>query len=280
MRQNTFLPTANNLNTIPGLIRLIVPDETDFFVTIFVLMQNELKKNGYAEREFLDGPRSRWKEFVFTMNVVREFIRGFRKLHFIGPCITVFGSARFAEGHKYYELARKVGAGIAAEGFTTITGGGPGIMEAANRGAKEAGGRSVGCNIVLPHEQQPNPYLDKWVDIRYFFVRKVLLSKYSYGFVVLPGGFGTLDEFYEALTLVQTKKMSDFPIVVMCKDFHRHLIAHMELLKTEKTISPNDTDLIFFTDSPEEAVAWLRKRTEKRFGLMRVKPSLFFAERY
>lgn len=247
---------------------------------IFATMSNNLNGNGLTEREFLDGPKSRWKEFVFTMKVVREFIRGFRKLHFIGPCITVFGSARFAEGHKYYELARKIGAGIAEIGFTTITGGGPGIMEAANRGAKEAGGRSVGCNIVLPHEQRPNPYLDKWVDIRYFFVRKVLLSKYSYGFVVLPGGFGTLDEFYEALTLVQTKKVSDFPIVVMCKDFHRHLIAHMDLMKTEKTISPNDTDLIFFTDSPDEAVAWLRKRTEKRYGLMRVKPSLFFAEKY
>jgi uncharacterized protein (TIGR00725 family) len=164
--------------------------------------EHQPKSAHIEEREFLEGPRSRWEEFVFTLSVVREFVRGFRTLHFVGPCITVFGSARFKPGHEYYELAREVGGGLAKIGFTTLTGGGPGIMEAANRGAKEQGGISVGCNIVLPHEQNPNPYLDKWVNIRYFFVRKVLLSKYSYGFVVLPGGFGTLDEFFEALTLV------------------------------------------------------------------------------
>src|SRR5690606_19893038 len=139
----------------------------------------------------------------FTLKILFEFIRGFRALHFVGPCVTVFGSARFKEDHPAYEQARQVGAGLAKLGFTVMTGGGPGIMEAANRGAKDVGGRSVGCNIVLPFEQTANPYLDRWVNIRYFFVRKVLLTKYSYGFVVMPGGFGTLDEYFEALTLIQ-----------------------------------------------------------------------------
>ncbi len=230
----------------------------------------ELPKKAHAdERDFLEGPRSRWEEFVFTLTVTREFIRGFRKLHFVGPCVTVFGSARFRPGHEYYELAREVGKGLAKIGFTTMTGGGPGIMEAANRGAKEAGGMSVGCNIVLPHEQKPNPYLDKWVNIRYFFVRKVLLSKYSYGFVVMPGGFGTLDEFFEALTLIQTGKVLQFPIVVMCKDFHAHLRAHIDQMESAKTISEKDEELLFFTDDPEEAVNFIRKKTDGQFGLRR-----------
>lgn len=227
------------------------------------------------ERDFLDGPRSRWQEFTFVLTVLREFIRGFRKLHFVGPCVTVFGSARFKPGHEYYELAREVGKGLARIGFTTMTGGGPGIMEAANRGAKEAGGVSVGCNIVLPYEQKPNPYLDKWVNIRYFFVRKVLLSKYSFGFVVMPGGFGTLDEFFEALTLVQTGKVSHFPIVVMCKEFHSHLQAHIDRMEETKTISPEDEQLLFFTDDPEEAVEFIRKKTDGQFGLVRKKRIIF-----
>jgi hypothetical protein len=231
-----------------------------------------------AERAFLDGPRSRWKEFTFTISVAWEFIKGFRKLHFVGPCITVFGSARFKEGHEYYELARKVGAGIAQIGFTTMTGGGPGIMEAANRGAYEAKGRSVGCNIVLPHEQKPNPYLDKWVSIRYFFVRKVLLLKYSYGFVVLPGGFGTLDEFFEALTLIQTRKILQFPVVVMCKDFHRELLAHIAVMEKTNTISPGDIDLLYFTDSPEDAMRWLQAKTDKQFGLQKRKAQALLGE--
>ncbi len=229
------------------------------------------------ERDFLEGPRSRWQEFIFVLTVMRELIRGFRKLHFVGPCVTVFGSARFQPGHEYYELAREVGKGLARIGFTTMTGGGPGIMEAANRGAKEAGGKSVGCNIVLPHEQKPNPYLDKWVNIRYFFVRKVLLSKYSYGFIVMPGGFGTLDEFFEALTLIQTGKFFQFPIVVMNKKFHEHLIAHIARMEEAKTISPEDEELLFFTDDPEEAVEWLRKKTEGQFGLTR-RPRRILAE--
>lgn len=219
------------------------------------------------EKYFLKGPSGRGSEFMFTLKVIREFIRGFRKLHFVGPCITVFGSARFKEGHPYYELAREMGKRISDLGFTVLTGGGPGIMEAANRGAKEANGRSVGCNIVLPHEQRPNPYLDKWVDIKFFFVRKVLLSKYSYAFVVLPGGFGTLDEMFEAVTLVQTGKMERFPIVVMGNEFHKELREHIAKMEKEGTISAADKDLIMFTDSPDEAIAYLKDNAISRFGL-------------
>ena len=169
------------------------------------------------EIKFLSGPQSRWKELTFTISVLFEFIKGFRALHFIGPCVTIFGSARFVDGHPYYEKTEELAGKIAQLGFTILTGGGPGIMEAANKGAQEVGGRSVGCNIKLPHEQKPNPYLDKWVNIKYFFVRKVLLVKYSFAFVVMPGGFGTLDEFFEALTLIQTKMIDEFPIVIFDK---------------------------------------------------------------
>lgn len=219
------------------------------------------------ERAFLEGPRSRKKEFVFVIKVLWEFIRGLRKLHFVGPCVTVFGSARFKEGHQYYELAREAGKGIAKLGFTVMTGGGPGIMEAANRGAKEEGGMSVGCNIILPHEQHPNPYLDTWVDIRFFFVRKVLLSKYSYAYVVMPGGFGTLDELFEAVTLVQTGKMLHFPIVVMGMDYHKKLREHFEMMIAEGTIARADLEIILFTDSVEEAMNWLQIKAIEKFKL-------------
>jgi uncharacterized protein (TIGR00730 family) len=198
-----------------------------------------------------------------------DFIRGFRALHFVGPCITVFGSARFQEDHPYYKLARDLGGAIARMGFTVMTGGGPGIMEAANRGARDVGGRSVGCNIRLPFEQHHNPYLDRWVTIDYFFVRKVLLMKYSYGFVIMPGGFGTLDEMFEALTLIQTKKVKNFPVVVMGSEFWsemRELIDHMV---KGSTISPEDIDLICWTDSVPEAIAHLHDRAIKQFGLKR-----------
>lgn len=224
-----------------------------------------------SEAEFLEGPRSRWKELKFLFKVMREFVYGFRKLHFTGPCITVFGSARFDENHKYYIEARRIGQEIAKLGFTIITGGGPGIMEAANRGAKDAGGRSIGCNIILPHEQHPNKYLDKWVDFDLFFVRKTLLSKYSYGFVVMPGGYGTLDEFFEALTLIQTGKFQKFPIVLMGKEYHADLIKHLERLSVEKTIDPVDLRLFLVTDSVEEAIAHIAKYAIEGFGLKKTK---------
>ncbi len=172
-----------------------------------------------ADEVMLEGPHSRLDEFITLLRVTRDFLRGFRVLHFVGPCVTVFGSARAKPGDANYELARAVGAAIARLGFTVMTGGGPGIMEAANRGAKEAGGRSVGCNIQLPFEQAPNPYLDRSVTMHYFFVRKALLIKYSYAFVVMPGGAGTLDELFEALTLIQTGKIKNFPIVIMGTEY-------------------------------------------------------------
>src|ERR1700751_4986630 len=181
-----------------------------------------------ADEIFLEGPRSRFDELITLFRVLLDFLRGFRVLHFVGPCVTVFGSARIKEDHPSYELARKMGAAIAQLGFTVMTGGGPGIMEAANRGAKEVGGRSVGCNIELPLEQKPNDYLDRCVTLHYFFVRKTLLVKYSYAFVFMPGGAGTLDELFEALTLIQTGKIKNFPIVIMGTDYWRELIELMK----------------------------------------------------
>lgn len=235
-----------------------------------------MSPNNQQELTFLKGPQSRWKEFTFTTKVVREFIKGFRAFHFAGPCVTIFGSARFPEDHPYYIEARKLGAALAQTGYTILTGGGPGIMEAANRGAKDVNGKSIGCNIILPFEQTPNPYLDKWVDLDLFFVRKTILIKYSLAFVVMPGGFGTLDEFFEALTLIQTGKIKKFPIVLFCKEFHAKLMDYIVHMKDGKTISPEDIDLMLYTDSIEEAVAFIKEKTVEPFGLAYknpVKPS-------
>lgn len=220
-----------------------------------------------SEIIFLKGPQSRWKELLFTLKTMREFIYGFRKLHFLGPCITIFGSARFKADHPYYELCRKAAAEFAGLGFTIMTGGGPGLMEAANRGAKDIGGRSVGCNIQLPNEQQHNSYLDKWVYIRHFFIRKVLLVKYSFAFVVMPGGYGTMDEFFEALTLIQTHKIKDFPIIIFGKDYHCNLLKHIERMQEETTVTTSDTALFLVTDSIEEAVSLIREKSIKKYAL-------------
>jgi uncharacterized protein (TIGR00730 family) len=228
-----------------------------------------------TEIKFLQGPQSRWQELKFTIKVFIEFIKGFRSLTFVGPCVTIFGSARYPEGHEYYELTRKMGAEVAKLGFTVMTGGGPGLMEAANRGAKEVNGRSVGCNIVLPFEQKPNPYLDKWVDIKYFFVRKTLLIKYSYGFVCMPGGYGTLDEFFEALTLIQTEKIKNFPVIVVGKQYHEEMMNHVRLMKDKGTISPEDEFLFSLTDSVEEAIQILKEQSIKRFELRHEEPKPF-----
>lgn len=233
------------------------------------------------ERFFLEGPKSRESEFWEVLRILREFIRGFRVLHFVGPCVTVFGSARFKEDHPYYQLAREVGAALARTGFTVMTGGGPGVMEAANRGAKEAGGTSIGCNIILPFEQDPNPYLDEMVEFNYFFVRKVMLVKYSYAFIVCPGGVGTMDELFEALTLIQTKKIQDFPIVLMGKAYYEPMIEFMHKMVAEKTISEVDLNLFLVTDSIEEALAHIEKYAIEKFGLQRRKvptPSVLLGE--
>ncbi len=226
-----------------------------------------------GERTLLAGPQDRSSELLRTIRIGLEFMRGFRKLHWVGPCVTVFGSARFGEEHPYYAMGRALGAEIARAGFTVMTGGGPGLMEAANRGATEVQGRSVGCNIELPLEQSPNQYLDTFVEFRYFFVRKVMLAKYSYAFVALPGGFGTLDELFEILTLIQTRKIRDFPCVLMGRDYWQPLI---EFLRDRPlafhTIAPADLDRLFVTDSAEEAASHIRDVALTDFGLRYRKP--------
>ncbi len=233
-----------------------------------------------SEQRFLEGPRSRVREFLFVIKVVREFIKGFRHLHFIGPCVTYFGSARFGEDHPYYDAARKLARRTSELGFATMTGGGPGIMEAANRGAFESGGYSIGCNIVLPQEQKENPYLHKWVTFRYFFVRKVLLVKYSYAFIVLPGGMGTMDELFESLTLIQTGKIQNFPVVLFGKQYWQKLIDLMEEMVRQGTISARDLDLLLVTDSIDETIAHLQKYSIERYNLKKpkVRPSSLLGE--
>jgi hypothetical protein len=223
------------------------------------------------ERFFLEGPRARRRELWSVLAILREFIRGFRALHFVGPCVTVFGSARFKEDHPYYAVARTVGQRLAKLGFTVMTGGGPGIMEAANRGAKEAGGYSVGCNIVLPKEQKINAYLDRWVTFSHFYVRKVMLVKYSYAFVVMPGGIGTMDEFFEAAELIQTKKIESFPLILFVKDYWRPLVEFLNAMVEAGTIAREDLDLLVFTDSVDEAMAHIQKHAVEQFGLVRRK---------
>jgi hypothetical protein len=232
---------------------------------------------------FLEGPQRRIAELARATRIFFEFLRGFRALHFAGPCVTVFGSARFTEIHPYYRMARLVGAELAKAGFTVMTGGGPGIMEAANRGAKDVGGRSIGCNIVLPQEQKHNPYLDQWITFRYFFVRKVMLVKYSYAFVALPGGFGTLDEVFETATLIQTAKIREFPLVLMGKDFWDPLLAFMaERLVQARTIDAVDLQRIIVTDSAEEAGRAITEVAKRKFNLTygsRIKRRFLFGER-
>lgn len=225
-----------------------------------------------TEIRFFAGHQDRWENFKYAVNVFFEFIKGFRALHFVGPCVTVFGSARFKEDHPFYKQARELSGEIAKLGFTIMTGGGPGIMEAANRGAMDVGGKSVGCNIILPREQQPNPYVDKWVDIKYFFVRKMLLMKYSYAFIVMPGGFGTLDEFFEAITLIETRKIEMFPIIIFDREFYQNIIEHNQKMLEAGTISLNDQKLYIVTDSIPDAIKYIKEKSIMAFGLKYMKP--------
>jgi uncharacterized protein (TIGR00730 family) len=219
-------------------------------------------------QHFLQGPQRRTSELLRAIRIFIELMRGFRALHFVGPCVTVFGSARFKEDHPYYVLAREVGSRLARVGFTVMTGGGPGIMEAANRGAKDVGGASVGCNIELPAEQKPNPYLDHWITFRHFFVRKLMLVKYSYAFIAMPGGFGTLDEIFETATLIQTRKIQEFPLVLRGKDYWRPLVDFLrDRLIPSGTIDTADSERILITDSAEEAVASVTEVGLRSFGL-------------
>lgn len=212
-----------------------------------------------VEKQFLAGERDRGADLESATRIFLEFLRGFESLDFHGSCVTVFGSARFRPSHEYYKMARTLGKRLAKEGYVTMTGGGPGIMEAANRGAREGKGLSLGCNIELPKEQEPNPYLDQFIEFDHFFVRKMMLIKYSCAFVVMPGGFGTMDELFETLTLIQCAKIEKFPVILMGTDFWKHMRKFVQhSMIAEKTISPGDLDLIQSTDDFDEAIEWIK----------------------
>jgi uncharacterized protein (TIGR00730 family) len=232
------------------------------------VVQRRVARKEATERRYLEGPQSRGFELVHALRIFGEYLRGLRALHFVGPCVTVFGSARTTADDPTYELGRRTGALLADAGFTVMTGGGPGIMEAANRGAREAGGRSIGCNIQLPVEQAANPYVDRMVTFQHFFVRKVMLVKYSYGFVALPGGFGTFDEVFEAATLIQTGKIRNFPVVLLGTSFWLPLLDEMRsTMLPRHAITDADLDRLSLTDSPDEAVAHVLDVATRTFGL-------------
>lgn len=238
-----------------------------------------LKKSDTA---FLSGPLSRFKELWSVFSIAKEFVKGFRTLHFVGPCVTVFGSARFAEDHPYYQLGVAYGKGIAQIGLTTLTGGGPGVMEAANRGAFENGGRSVGINITLPFEQKANPYIQVGLEMEHFYVRKTMLMKYSLAFVVLPGGMGTLDELFELITLIQTNKVAKIPIILHGKAYWAPLMEMIITMRNEATIYPEDINLVFYTDDVEEGLEYIAKNISQQAKAHQIKlmkkSHWFFAE--
>jgi uncharacterized protein (TIGR00730 family) len=227
---------------------------------------------------YLEGPKSRAYEFGFTWRVFKEILRGFRTLHFVGPCIAVFGSARFKEDNIYYKSARDFGKQIAAMGFTTMTGGGPGIMEAANRGAFENNGKSVGCNIQLPFEQKANPYVQTSITFEHFFIRKTMMIKYSYAFIIMPGGFGTMDEFFETITLVQTKMLAQFPIVLFGKEYFKELWEYLEYMSIQNTISKEDLSLVLMTDNIEEAMNHISTYITTNYAVRRRRPLWWLLE--
>ncbi len=213
-----------------------------------------------AEAEFLAGSRRQSDNVESAVRIFLEFLRGVEFLSMDEACVTVFGSARFPEGHQYYEQARQIGAALARDGYAVMTGGGPGVMEAANRGCHEAGGLSLGANIHLPKEQQPNPYIDRFIEFEHFFVRKVMMVKYSCAFIIMPGGFGTLDELFETLTLIQTNKIDSFPVIAMGTDYWRPMLDFFEeRLVAEGTIAAGDMDIVKVTDSIEDAIDHIRK---------------------
>ncbi len=248
--------------TKPRRIPELTPDEWEYG------WQSYWKKAGFTpyelpptespkmnqEYEFLMTTRTVERETERLARIDAEFVRGFKGLGRLGPAVTVFGSARFKQNHPYYELARRVGRELARRGFATLTGGGPGIMEAANRGAHEAGGVSYGLNIILPHEQSANPYVDKQIEFHYFFVRKVMLVKYSCAYVVMPGGLGTLDELFEAATLIQCRKIGPFPLVLMGTEFWEGLRDFGGFMMAQGVFNANELGFGRITDSPEEAV--------------------------
>jgi uncharacterized protein (TIGR00730 family) len=213
-----------------------------------------------AEKAFLAGRRSREADLESAVRFFLEFLRGFESFAFDRPCVTVFGSARFGESHRYYQLAREIGTALARAGFAVMTGGGSGVMEAANRGAREAGGLSLGCNITLPREQRPNSYLDRFIQFDHFFARKVMLVKYSTAFVVMPGGFGTLDEAFEIATLMQTGKLERFPLIAVGGEFWDGLVAFVrDTMLAQGTVSPEDLRFIRRVETAEEVIGVIRE---------------------
>ncbi len=226
--------------------------------------------NGAVAEEalFLRGPQPKLKEFWRAVKIFTEIIRGYRKLHNAGPCVTIFGSARIAPDHEYYTLTRQVAAEVARSGFTVMTGGGPGLMLAANQGAKDVNGRSIGCNIKLPFEQEPNPYLDIWVTFKYFFVRKFMLAKYSYAFVAAPGGFGTLDELFEVLTLIQTRKMKAFPVILVGREYWQPIVDFIyQDMCQAGVVSADELNGLVICDDPAEVARIIRESAVGQFGL-------------
>jgi uncharacterized protein (TIGR00730 family) len=212
---------------------------------------------------YLEGPQSRGVELAFAWKIFCQILAGNRALYFVGPCITVFGSARFKEDHPFYEVAREFGKRIAAMGFTVMTGGGPGIMEAANRGSFENGGNSVGCNIHLPMEQQPNKYMHKWITFDYFFLRKTMLLKYSY-------------ELFNTLTLIQTKSITQFPVVLYGKAYYAPLIDMFQKMKSEETILENDLNLLLVTDDLDEAMNHIKSYISTNYNLQKKRKRLWW----
>ncbi len=223
-----------------------------------------LARDRDSERRLLTPGRDRGDDLASAVRVFLEFLRGYEALQINGPTVTIFGSARFAEEHPYYQMARRLGNRLAQEGLVVLTGGGPGIMEAANRGAKEGGGLSLGANIELEHERYPNAYVDQYVEFDYFFVRKVMLVKFSCAFVAMPGGMGTLDELFETLVLIQTKKIAHFPIICMGVEFWEPMLRFLEnSMLANGTISRSDLDLITVTDSIDEVIAIVKKNAPR-----------------
>ena len=217
-----------------------------------------------ADEKFLERPPATRPDFVDSdpwraLRILSEFVEGFDALAGVGPAVTIFGSARVAAGAPMYELARDIAHKLAASGFAIITGGGPGVMEAANRGCREGGGLSVGCNIELPHEQGLNQYVDLGIEFRYFFARKTMFVKYADAFVIMPGGFGTLDELFESLTLIQTGKVRDFPVILVGRDYWQGLIDWMRAVQLPAgAIAEKDLGLLKLTDDPDEVVEIVR----------------------
>ena len=224
------------------------------------------RKTSLAEHKFLNQNRTIEKEKARLVRIEKEFEMGFKKLGRLGPAVTIFGSARFKPGEPYYELSRKTGNVFSKAGFTVLTGGGPGAMEAANRGAHEAGGPTYGLNIVLPHEQAPNPYLTESFEFNYFFVRKVMLVKYSCAYIVMPGGLGTLDELFEAATLIQCHKIGPFPLILVGQEFWSGLREFISYMASQGVFSPEEVGFSRIVDTPEEAVEMVLKSLPKNFS--------------